>query len=195
MIEVIKTNPSNIPVGTIFKLNPATGMYESMECYVDVGDNYEFYKKSHYSFSPSFYAFNEEIFNQVKLEKAHEKLQSDAGEESPKTQDESKDVHPEGEADDRDIGEPTADMYEGDQREEMETSSEESKSEREGVHESGSEEGIEASRKEDNRIVRFAELEKQIIKWDEQFCKIHKAFDKFFSVLWSDVHDLKIRTL
>ena len=47
-------------------------MYESIERDDVIADEYTLTKESYYSFSPAFYAFNEEIFNQVKLEEENE---------------------------------------------------------------------------------------------------------------------------
>ncbi len=73
MIEVIKNNSYNIPIGIRFVLNPESGRYESYEIHEDIGDDCEFIRSTLFGFTPSFYELNKEIFNQVKLEETNEK--------------------------------------------------------------------------------------------------------------------------
>ena len=136
ILEVKKENVSNIPVGLRFKYNETTALYEGQWTCEEEGDNYSLTKESYYSFSPSFYAFNEEIFNQVKLEEKDEKIKTDMGVENSQTQDESKDISDQDKTGHGGIDSTTSDLREKLFGEEMEETSKESKSKGSSIHKS-----------------------------------------------------------
>lgn len=161
MIEVIKTNPFNIPVGTQF-VQDEYGRYGSYEIHEECGDDFEFSRSSLFGFSPSFYESNKEIFTEVKIEETNEKNEMGSGPESQETESKSEDVCSEGEAV---YGAPlrSASVYRKElQREEMEEGCEESEIKRQCISKkrfAELQEEYSEDREENNRIARFAEID------------------------------------
>lgn len=189
ILEVIKQNPSNIPVGTTFKYNKKSGMYESFERHEDIGDTYEFVKQNYYSFSPSFYTFNEEIFNQVKLEEHKDdnvKITEEASETSS-TENLSRSESPDSESG---IDTPGEEGQLSD-RETMEESCEERDCEGDccdkgstSGNTSGTEES-ESNRQKAQRTPDITTVEEFWKRTEDMIITMRKAFDEF----WKDTQN------
>jgi len=157
ILQVVKENSSNIPVGILFSYNDETEVYESMERDDVIADEYTLTKESYYSFSPAFYAFNEEIFNQVKLE--NNEIKIDIKEEETSQEEPSNDLSCGCEADPNYAIQRAGDLRERIQRQAMEKASQEGESKRSSNNQRGTDKVRESDRKEDERIDRPVTVE------------------------------------
>jgi hypothetical protein len=179
LVEIFKENNS-FPVGTQFVYDKATNMFVSAERVEDISDNYYSIMTRRYSFSPSFYEINKNIFNQVKLED-NEKNKVAESAQGAQAESKSENIQIDNKSHRRGyyIAGP---WIEGDKPKEVEKGTPESKSKRSRMAERRRVQPIleknKGDRKESKRANEVAKIDERLQELAQSILDVKEALDK-----------------
>ena len=181
LVEVFKENNS-FPVGTQFVYDKARNMFISAEKVEDISDNYYSVMTRRFSFSPSFYEINKDIFNQVKLEEHEENKMAESAQSAQAESSESENVSNSNQP--SRVVDYGAEVREKDQREEVEEGTSEGPPKgrrlaKRGSASSGKSEEDTKHTEESRRTDKLNEIDARLQELARSILEVKTVIDKF----------------